>query len=463
MIDVAAAYFADQGTRWLWSRDNSLRALIADAGSALVDVCAGLSNFAATLRNKPAILKGLVRRTLFSAAVRLPVVVVAAAAQHHAAAQNHPWLADLLGAVVAAEQVLGIVDITVISIALQRDLRDSVTCRNPESPIDTTLVQQSVTRIVAPVIVGSAAWLTPSCPTLCLALRGCALGCQIHDAAMATRGVTPERRTERWCRDGVVMIAAGVAIDALSQTLPLPVAPQAAQYLAAVACGVVTCQPLGRHRDSAPPNAELRWPLRAPYAATHQLVERLRRMVAAGVFAPNLERRTSLAVTALRLWAAVNRLGWLLPVELARPEMHYLMAELVSSDGLQAALEGVRDLIEAVKDPVTRRATRQAPALSAFVSGLPQAVVKAVSDIADDPVGLDAALSIQEHLARRLSAARSQCRRKPLTFKEWESLGVAPGSVAAWDLDAALSETTWFRVDSAVETLDWVEAGVEAF
>ena len=94
-------------------------------------------------------------------------------------------------------------------------------------------------------------------------------------------------------------------------------------------------------------------------------------------------------------------------------------------------------------------------------------MIKSVSDIADDPTGLDAAVAIQQHLARRLSAAGHQSRRKPLTFKEWELLGISPGNVAAWDLDAALSDTTWFRVASGVESeaesLDWVEQGVEAF
>ena len=102
--------------------------------------------------------------------------------------------------------------------------------------------------------------------------------------------------------------------------------------------------------------------------------------------------------------------------------------------------------------------------LSALVSGLPEPVVRAVADVAADPSGVRAAHAIQRHLAKRLSAVR---RSKPLTFADWDALGIAPGDVAAWDLDASLSETTWVKVgvgaaDASV-TADWVEEGAEAF
>lgn len=462
MLQEAAAWLAETATRWLFRPGN---ALLRDSATVLAELAVGVGNFGQRLRHHPEIARGLVRRTLFSAAVRLPVIAACVAAQRYGCGGgglDRPHLHGVLEAVVVTEQILAVIDVTVVAVTLQRDLGDGVTRHCPEYPVDTALVQQTLTRLAAPMVVGGVAWFTPSYPMTCTLLRGCALGCQVHDAAMATRGVCPKHRTERWCRDGTVMVGLGVAIEASSQQLPACVAPVAAQYLATLATGVVTCQPLVRHRRGR--GVDRPW-LRMPYAATHQLVERLRRLVVGGVLAPDLERRTSLAVTALRAWSAVNRLGWLLPVEMARPELHYLLAELVTPDALRTALEGMRDLLAAASSPLKRRATRRIPVLSALVSGLPEPVVRAVGDVAADPTGVRAAHAIQRHLAKRLSAAS---RGKPLTFAEWEAMGIAPGDVAAWDLDAALSETTWVKVgatpgEGTLPPSDWVEEGAEAF
>jgi len=460
-MDAAAAWLAETATTRLgaWCRRRP-HSVLMDTLDAAADAAQGLANLTARFKCRPASLRGLLRRTLFSAMVRLPVIAAATMASHLAVGDDPgvaPVLAAVLDGVVMVEQVLGVLDITVIAIALQRDLGERVTphCQRPTDPL-----QQTISRVVAPLIVGGLATVAPA-PWL---FRGAALGCQMHDAALTTRGVCATHRAERWARDGVAMIMLGVAIDLTVQHhLPAAVAPQAAQYLATLGCAVVTCQPLLR-RPARP-----RWALQAPYAAGNQLVERLRRMVVGGVLAPDLSRRSSIAVGALKAWARLGRLGWLLPVELAQPELHYLLAELVDAQALELALGGMKDLLAAATDPIARRATRRIPVLAALVSGLPETVVRAVGDVAADPTGVAAAAEVQRHLARRLSDLQ---RARPLTFAQWEALGISAANVAAWDLDASLSESGWVRVgdsnndgDGGSVTLDstWVEAGASAY
>lgn len=366
---------------------------------------------------------------------------------------------DVLGEIVVygldwillVQHALLLLDLTIVSIAVQRDLERGAVCNDGTSPLDQTVV-----RMCTPTIVAIVGRVTPL-PWL---FRGVSLGCQIHDTALSTRGMCTRHRTARWVQDGPAYIVMGMVVDGLVRAHAPRAYDEACVYLASmIVCAVATCQPI----EIVESPATLTWVemgLRAPYRLSYQLLERSRRAFAAGVFAPDIEQSTPVATTLLRLHAMLHHPGvqWILPVELAQPQIHYLMAELVSAEALEDALRQVSELIKTSKTTLKRGAAMYLPSK---IVGVPSGLLHIIRQILSDPNNMNAVRDVQQQLARRLSDAR---QTKPLTFSEWRLLGIDPTDVALWDLDASLSESTWvdlIKHPMAEEESSWCEIGPE--
>jgi hypothetical protein len=329
-----------------------------------------------------------------------------------------------------------VVELAVIGIGVQRDLSRNLKrpCKDAHDPL-----QQTIVRLCAPMVVSGVGYIMPF-PTV---FRGIALGCQIHDTALTTRGFCTKHRTARWVHDGVAYIVIGICMDAVIRTYAPEVLAGATVYLAAIGvCAVATCQPL----KLVEPNPENNNGLQLPYMISYQLVERLRRAFVAGAFAPNLWKRTPMATTILRVYRVFQHpvTQCFLPMEIARPELHYLMAEIITPKSLSKALKAINGILKATNSRLCSNTTLYLPYVASLATGQPDPVISLIQQIIRDPSNVATVHTLKRHLAKRYSDARAD---SPPTFQEWNELGVTGTQVTQWNLNAVLSNSTWVDLD----------------
>lgn len=445
-----ATYLSEAAADWLerWSKEGTVLHATFDAASRLA---MGIGTLATTLRSRPSIVKTVARKVLYSVVTRgIPIAVLLVGKQ---AVPEDGWADKTIDGALWTQGALATLDVVLIGVWIQRDLGERVTprCHN----VDNAL-QQTITHLVTPTALGAvslllygpAAWAA-------LPVQGVALGCQIHDAALATRGLCPKHRLARWARDGPMYIMIGVAVAAAGERSPWMLSGVITQGLCNVLSAAATCQPIPKCAGSDA------W-VNLPYGMSHQLIERARRVAVSGALAPSLTTKTPIAVVVLRAYTRMQWVRRMLPMGLIQPEIHYMIGELITADLVEETLESIHALLSASNSPLKRLSTKRFPVMTAMLTGMPESTVAAVGTVVSDRASIGAIRDIQRQLARRLSEIRAD---RPLSFAEWDRLGIRPDAIAKWDLNAALSDSTWVDVSepSIIRPGHWVERGVEAF
>lgn len=425
------------GAARMWRASAIIRHTTA-AGLRLVTGCGALATRA---HHEPSPLIECGRRVLWSTLHRLPWIVVSEALKRQTLSADHVHVTVVFDAVVFLQNLLWVLDLTVIELKLQRDLRKAHCAPPPDDPLFRTVVH-----VAAPVLTDALAAVLPGPPAAMM--RGVALGCQIHDTAFETRGVGINNRADAWMRDGVAYVLVGVALDVgVRHTVPEFVAPAAVCLACVALTAAAACQPLGEPMAIAErPTPFAARIIAAPYLLAHQVIERLRRALLAGVFAPSLNQRVPPATALLRIYRALQTpaVQWVLPTELVRPELHYLVAELITPETLGEVLKHIGLVLDVSSNPIKRNAVVGLGARTlGKITGLPEPVVDMLQQVLVDPENIDTLRHAQRSLASRMSEAHVD---RPLTFEQWAKLGVDAKDVMRWNLDAALSGTTWVKM-----------------
>lgn len=437
-----AADFAD----WLSTNLQNIyetSPMVKGTVDAFVSLAIGFGNLACRVRASPLPAANFIRRTTYAVANRAIVIAAACIAirvAHRIAAPDGlvSWAVQTTGDMfIFAQQSLFVLELAVIGIGVQRDLSQRLRrpCEDEHDPL-----QQTMVRLCAPLVV-SGIGCVMFWPSL---FRGIALGCQIHDTALATRGFCARHRTARWVHDGMAYIAVGITMDIAVRACVPPVLAGAAVCLCAVlVTAVATCQPLVLVEMA---ECDKRPALQLPYMLSYQLVERARRAFTAGAFAPDLEKKTPVATTLLRVYRVFQHplFQCVLPLELARPELHYLMAEIITPKSLEKALGAVSALLRASNSRLQANTTLYLPYVASLATGHSDPVIVLIQQILRDPANLATVQVLQEQLARRLGEARAD---SPPTLQQWADLGITVEQMARWDLNATLGQTAWINVD----------------
>lgn len=433
-------------------------AVVRHTAAAALRLVAGCGELATRAQREPSPLIEFGRRVLWSTLHRLPWIAASEALKRQAVGDGDHLLFD---AVVFAQNLLWVLDLTVIELKLQRDLRKAHCAPPPDDPLFRTVVH-----VAAPVLTDALAAFLPHGPATLM--RGVALGCQMHDTAFETRGVGIDNRAVAWLRDGAAYVLVGVALDfGVRRAVPEFVAPPAVCLACVALTAAAACQPLGTPMAIAEqPGPVAARIIVAPYALAHQVVERLRRALVAGVFAPSLDQRVPPATALLRLYRVLQSpaVQWALPAELVRPELHYLVAELFTPETLGEVLKHIGLVIGVSSNPIKRNAVVLVSAKTlGKITGLPEAVVGMLQQILIDPENLQTLREAQRSLANRLAEAHAG---RPLTFEQWARLGLSAKDVMRWNLNTSLSETTWVKMappeESTVMQEVWVNDGLDA-
>ena len=415
--------------------------MIKGTVDAFVSLAIGFGNLACRVRASPLPATNFIRRTTYAVANRAAAIAAACIAvrvAHRVADGSTGWAVQTAGDMfIFAQQSLFVLELAVIGIGVQRDLSQRLRrpCEDEHDPL-----QQTMVRLCAPIVV-SGIGCVMFWPSL---FRGIALGCQIHDTALATRGFCARHRTARWVHDGTAYIAIGIAMDMAVRACVPPVLAGAAVCLCTVlVTAVATCQPLVLVEMA---ECDKRPALQLPYMLSYQLVERARRAFAAGAFSPDLGKKTPVATTLLRAYRVFQHplFQCVLPLELARPELHYLMAEIITPRSLEKALGAVGALLRASNSRLQANTTLYLPYVASLATGHSDPVIALIQQILRDPANLATVQALQEHLARRLGEVRAD---SPPTLQQWTELGITVEQMAKWDLNATLGQTAWVSVD----------------
>lgn len=435
-----AARIAEAAYRGLEQAYNEMP-LVQGTIDAFTCLCVGVGNLTCRLRADPTPARELLRKTLYAvinratiiAGLKIMCIVAPYTLKEHAAVAEAVQTG--LSTFIYVQQALFILELSVIGMGVQRDIGKRLRrpCENTQDPL-----KQVVVRLVAPFVVSCAGAVLPF-PSL---FRGISIGCQVHDTALSTRGFCSVHRTRKWHYDGLAYICIGIAVDSITRMYIMDELADATVYfLTIIACAVATCQPLKKIEGST---FTCR-PLAMPYMFSYQIVERLRRAFVGGVFAPNLGRRTPLATTMLRVYRVfLNPITqMIIPLHIARPELHYLFAEYVTAEHLQTALAAVHDVIAASQSRIKTGTTLYLPNVASAATGLPKPVIALLQQIIADEKNVQTLHTIKEHLAVRLSDVKEET---PLTFDQWAELGVSNEMVNRLALNAQLCESVWLTV-----------------
>lgn len=327
-----------------------------------------------------------------------------------------------------------VLELTVVSLSLQRSLKCALrpVCR---AEFTGTNLKTIVSQWTTPVLISALGSRVP-CVWLATMARGWALGCQIHDGALSARGICNSHRAWSWDREALVYIVIGIAIDVQARHwapafLVIPLV-----YLLSFAVTLVaTFRPTGAMPDHSNVPAPAHRCLHLPYGMAFQLVERLRRATAGGAFAPSLERRTPLATTILRIYTVFSHpmVQFVLPSDLARPELGFIMGDLVRPKHLAQALKMCGALVAASESNMQRNITIYLPALAKLMTGLPQHVIAIIKQILADPRNISIVHALRRDLAQRYSNLQER-ERVIMTAADWRALFVSEAQAIEWGL-----------------------------
>lgn len=418
---------------------------------AAIDLCTGVGILSSRLRKAPSIAVDFARRSCFSGLYRGGFVAALWAAQAINGVMLRPATDDsclyypyhavdqTLQRLLLLQYGLFILDVTVIGIVAQREVGSEYNRRCPgtRDTLQTTLV-----RVITPILVTAASSQLPV-PFLRHLVRSVGTGCQLHDAALSTRGVCVHHRVRSWGHEGLFYIALGVLLESL------PLGP-ANMFVAVIVTAAATMQPLALKPELQGECLARHVPyslLHTPYNFSRQIVERLRRAFAAGAFAPCLNRQVPAATTLLKVYRLSQTpcVRWLVPTELSRPELHHLMAEVINDGHMRDALRAVDRILRTSTSRAGRNAAVYLPGLASAVSGVPPFVVALIRQILMDTTNVETMHQLQEYLARRYNAM-ALSRRQPLPSEEWVALGIAPGTARSWGLTVADMHSVWVEV-----------------
>jgi hypothetical protein len=428
--------------------------LVRGTVQAVSDLCTGVGILARRVRKEPTIAIDFGRRSCFSVLYRSGYVALLSTAQllNNAVLQPviipslcyypHYAIDRVIHQLLLVQYSLFLLEITVIGIVTQREVGREYDRRCPgtRDTLQTTLV-----RIVTPMLITAVGSLVPL-PSLRQIFTGVGLGCQIHDGALATRGVCVYHRVRSWSHEGLFYICVGILLE---RTLG-----PSNQFVAIVITAAATMQPLSLkpELDDICQDDACAVPysiLHTPYNFSRQVIERLRRAYVAGAFAPNLTRRVPAATTLLKIYrlSQLPAVQWLLPAELTRPELHYLMADVITDRHLRDALRAVDQILRTAVNRLRHDTMIYLPRVVTIVSGLPPFVVQLIRQILMDQDNIATVHQLQQYLARRYNAV-ALSRKQPLFSKEWSKLGISPGTARSWGLAVADMQSVWVELHS---------------
>lgn len=445
-----ATYLSEYITEWLWERENPVLHSAFDAAAMLA---VGMGSLAKTLQNRTSIVKTVVTKLIYSIITRGVPIVILLAAQTTVPEDSYTYKS--LDGALWIQGALVTLDMTLIGVWVQRDLgeRTALACHQELCRVDDA-IQQTITRLITPTLVGAMSIAMPM--ILQIPMQGVALGCQIHDTALASRGMCSTHRLARWSKDGITYMVLGMTVAMVGTQVWWVISGAAVQGICNVLSAAATIQPM---QITTPlNNSWVEW----PYGLAHQCIERTKRILLSGAFSPSLTQKTPIAVVLLRIYTNfqhIRRYLKILPMGLVQPEIHYMLGELITVHHLEDALSGIRELLAASKSPLKRLSTQRLPVMTAILTGMPKSAVTAVGTVLSDQTSIAAVVDIQRQLARRLSEVRAD---NPLSFAEWDQLGIRPDAIARWDLNAALTDSAWVNVVPDGHD-HWVERGATAF
>lgn len=327
-----------------------------------------------------------------------------------------------------------VLELTVVSLSLQRSLKCALrpVCR---AEFTGTNLKTIVSQWTTPVLISALGSRVP-CVWLATMARGWALGCQIHDGALSARGICEAHRAWSWDREALVYIAVGIAIDVQArQWVPVFLVIPLVYLLTFSVTLVATFRPTGVMPEHSHVPVPAHRCLHLPYGMAFQLVERLRRAANGGAFAPSLDRRTPLATTILRIYTVFSHpiVQFILPSDLARPELGFIMGDLIRPKHLADALKMCGALIAASESNMQRNITIYLPALAKLMTGLPQHVIAIIKQILADPRNISIVHALRRDLARRYSDLNER-ERIIMSASDWRALFVSEAQAIEWGL-----------------------------